>query len=221
MSVNPDGMTEIDYSDFEYQQIYHRHQQDPTGDGANSQVKSDFEVLGGIGGLDNNEVAELVWMEAQVSVQHFQEDADQDVGSETFFEGIVGANLPATTALLPADGDQTGEIINTNNTSASLNGSDDSEDRVFAPFAVAKTPAFDDQTNGPGGGGGHSTLVVKRPFRNMVGRGPVLDSSDDLSLLTSLEQDDEIIVGRGKVSLHCIWDVAETSDAGRAFSVPR
>lgn len=224
MSINMDGDGPTDYSDFEYQQISHIHEnQNLTGSPAQTRIATDFEVLGGIGGLDNNEVAELVYAELVVSIDHEQSVDDQDVGSQTDFRGLFGANLPASTSLLPGRGAAPGttEIITESNATADQAGNSESEDRIFAQYAMTKSPAFDDQTNGPGGAGGGDTLVIERPWRQLVGRGPVLDSSDDVTFLSELIQEDEIIDTDGRVDAHLVWDVAETSDAGRAFSVPR
>jgi len=57
-------------------------------------------------------------------------------------------------------------------------------------------------------------------YREIVGRGPVLDSSDDLTAVYDLEGEDVIVTFLGDISIQLIWDVAEVSDAGRAFSVP-
>lgn len=222
MSVNPDGSGGVDYSDFEYQQIYHVHNHNSlSGDGAVSKIQTQTSPLRGIGGLDNNEVAELVYMEVQTFIEHAQGDNDQDVGSETQFSGVVGANLPPQASILPNSGTSLdGTVIQSNNVTPTIEGSENSEDRVFQPFQMGKSPAFDDQTNGPGGAGSMNTLSLERPWRSLTGRGPVLDSSDDMTIVTNLRQEDEVIEARGNVQVHCVWDIAETSDAGRAFSVP-
>lgn len=227
MSINPSGMDETDYSDFEYQQTDFKVQideDDTTGSPVVIRAKQQVDPLAGIGGLDNNEVAELVYMEAQVSVAHSQSENDQNVGSETRFNGVVGANLPSSEdpfAEQQAALDQ--DVISTANVDADgveSQGGNLAEDRIFAPFRIIKQPAFDDQTNGPGGAGGSETLQVERPWRTLTGRGPVLDSSDSVTALMTLAQEDEIIDAIGEVYCHMVWDVAETSDAGRAFSVP-
>lgn len=222
MSVNPNGMDEVDYSDFEYQQIYFKHgHENLTGDDSRSRINFEANVLDGAGGLDNNEVAELVYMDVLVNIEHQQSNSDQNVGSETQFNGVVGANLPNSGDLLQNIGAAPdGTILETNNTDAVVAGSVDSEDRVFAGFDVVKHPAFDDETNGVGGAGAAQTLQITKNFRQITGRGPVLDSSDSMNVTSQLLQEDELVPAEGQCQLYCVWDVAETSDAGRAFSVP-
>jgi hypothetical protein len=61
---------------------------------------------------------------------------------------------------------------------------------------------------------------MERPWRQVTGRGPVLDSNDDIGVNSRLVVNDSIIGCVGQVRAHLVWDVAEVDDAGRAFSVP-
>lgn len=229
MSLDMTGDQGVDYSDFEYQlvSVEHKHEEgDLSGGNALSAIQTYFDPMEGRGGLANNEVAELVAMFVDVSITHDQNSDDQDVGSETQFIGVLGANLPAKRDVLPGAPGTTDESFEEIFTTTSVSGpsNDGGESRVenaiFAPFRVHKTPAFDDQSNGAGGAGGHTTQKIERAFRQLTGRGPVLDSNDEITVVTQLGQDDETIGAQGNVDIHMVWDIAEVSDAGREFSVP-
>lgn len=230
MSVNPDSMASTDYSDFEYQQVHLQvslaEQADSTGSGdIQAKTVTQIEPLGGIGGLDNNEVAELVYMETEASIRFFDEGADQDVATSGSLKGAVGANLSNSRDAFPGIRDASGTttIISTTDideSNVNIDANGGSEDRWFQLYNASGHPPFDDQTNGPGGGAGNHNFYAAKNFRDLVGRGPVLDSSDDISISLNGEVGDTIISTNFIVRVHMVWDVAETSDAGRAFSVP-
>lgn len=230
MSVNPDSMAEVDYSDFDYQlakaRIQAEEADDSTG-GGNVFIRTVFDVpvLDGVGGLDNNEVAELVYLETQARIRYNDASGDQNVASTGRVAGAVGANLPSSTDAFPQarSGGTEGEFVSTQDISqdnTTLTGTGGTEDRWFQQFEAQGSTPFDDQTNGPGGAGGFQDFQAEKNWRNLTGRGPVLDSSDNMSIALELSVDDTILDANGICSVHMVWDVAETSDAGRAFSVP-
>lgn len=219
-----------DYSDFEYQQIVAetvlQEQQDATGDGdVLVRAQYDAEPIGDIGGLDNNEVAELVYMEVTADLTFRDETADQDVATTSRLEGAVGVNLSGDENALPSkrSGTTEGDIIVTSDIdedNVNITGFGGSDDRWLQMFTTDASLPFDDQTNGPGGSGSHDQFHAEKNFRAVTGRGPVLDSSDDISIPVEINVGDTIINVIGTVRVHMVWDVAETSDAGRRFSVP-
>lgn len=216
-----------DYSDYAYQQVNFQttvDQNDINGQDCNIRVQHEVEPLAGRGGLAQNEVAELVYFRLEARAADFSEDGDQDVGSHVVVFGTFGANLGATAEELnPAD--RGSATVFERNNMASNGGNtatkSDVDDRVFARFAHTSTPPFDDQTNGPGGGGQTEPGDIREMhYRQVTGRGPVLDSTDDLTAVYDLEGEDLTVTFLGDISVYLIWDVAEVSDAGRAFSVP-
>lgn len=223
------GSADVDYSDFEYQQI--EAQFSITGDGSNDAATVDglarYDVLEAVGGLDNNEVAELVGYRLQVGleVEDSAEDGDQDVGSSIEFRGTFGANLDGTTDAISSNelGERNIETVffnSTGGTNANISGTSVARDEIFDHYRVTGTFPFDDQTNGPGGGGSLPTLQLEENYRQTHGRGPVLDSNDDIGVLGFVIAADTVLTTAGFVRGTLIWDVAETDDSGRAFSVP-
>lgn len=233
MSINMDDDSGTDYSDFEYQTISAQLQlfesDDSTGNtSAAATGLVTFEPLGGIGGLDNNEVAELVYVETYAALEHEDESADQDVGTSTEFRGNLGVNLPATDAAL-VDTNRVGgpsvegQLIEANDIAednVEVVGDEGTDDRRLQHFKVVGGPPFDDQTNGPGGSNFSTVWHSEKAYRQMVGRGPVLDSNDDITVALRAAAEDTVIDYIGDFKAHLVWDVAETSDAGRRFSVP-
>jgi hypothetical protein len=212
----------VDYSDFQYQQAQFQIFESFTGptDKSNVAGQAKFEPLEGAAGLDNNEVAELVYLQTDVYIEYESEQSDQNVASSTEFRGVVGINLPASPQA---------ELDNrTGGSTTAYEGTDDQfvnsmesvDDRVLENFAVIGSPPFDDETNGGGGNAASNGRLYEKAYRQITGRGPVLDSTDDITINGRLIQDDSILPEVGNVYLSMIWDVAEVSDAGRAFSVP-
>lgn len=223
MSVNPDMNESTDYGDFRFQQVQFEHK-DRTADGANSQSTIVFEVdpLESMGGLQTNEVAELVYMETQVSLEYEDETDDQDVGASVEYRGSVGANLDAKADEV-GSGNTAGDvtIIDASGGSDTSTVRTQAKDEVFQSFRLQGNPPFDDETNGPGGSGDNQTVVYEKNWRQLTGRGPVLDANDDISQVSRLILADHIIPISALTRLHLVWDTAEVDEAGRAFSVPR
>jgi len=223
MSVSVNGHdSSTDYGDYEYQQLQVDAIQSPSGDQSESGHSVQVEPLGDIGGLANNEVAELVYIEVQATIRSIDGLADQNVATQANLTGVVGANLDAERydlSDLATQGFGDAEAISsvsTNQTSFF----NSSRDEIFQLFTAEHGLPFDDETNGLGGGAGQEGHVYEKNWRQMTGRGPVLDSNDSISVNMRLSQQDSILNAAGQVTVHMVWDVAQTDDAGRAFSVP-
>lgn len=219
----------MDYSDFRYQQINAQLQLEQASDtNPRAQARTDIDVLEGRGGLDQNEVAELVAIaDAAAYVEIEDETDDQDVATSVECRGVLGANLPASDNAFPASPQNTkviGELFGLRGRTedqVDVEVRTEVDDRKFMLYSTSGGLPFDDQTNGPGGSATHDQWgPYTKNFRDMVGRGPVLDSNDDVSIAQAMNVGDTIITVSHNLRATLIWDVAETDDAGRAFSVP-
>lgn len=228
MSVNMDA-DGTDYSDFEYQTAALRTQvtpDDSVSTNPRARTVTSFEPLARIGGLDNNEVAELVYLETFADIEIEDEEvADQDVATTGELRGAVGINLPASDSAFPESADVgfRGEVVEAANIpedNVTTRGNSRSDDRILQQYFSGFGLPFDDQTNGPGGSGTYNHFYAEKSYRSLTGRGPVLDANDDLSVSAAVNVSDSIIPIASNTRIHCVWDVAETSDAGRRFSVP-
>jgi hypothetical protein len=227
MSVTTDGdMT--DYSDYRTQMaIVELPVEVETAGDQDGRVSFSIEPLSSVGGLSNNEVAELVYLETEVAVEIEDDEADQDVGTVIEHRGAVGVNLPAS--------DSGGFVRNTSTPSPERTVIDEPQDASYALATSSSTvsdnkflqqymtytgPPFDDETNGLGGGFSGQPRTYEKSFRATHNRGPVLDQNDDIVVNMGFSAGDILSDFELIVRLTMYWDVAETSDAGRQFSVP-
>lgn len=236
------AMTETgsDYGDYEVETFTVSLRNDESSDNTDGNIKSsaafDFEPLTGAGGLDTNEVAELVYLEVYAKVEHEDRFNDQNVGTSTELRGSVGINLPAQTqALIDTGSDpipnliegEVFEVIDTDTPDDTIQaiGGSQTDDRYLQHFTAVGGPPFDDvevgNMNGAGGNNYSSVWHSEKHMRDIFGRGPVIDSQDNLTVLVSLTGEDYIIQIAADVKVMAVWDTAETEDSGRRFSVPR
>jgi len=231
MSINIDGTdmnAEVDYSDFEYQHMSVTPAYEPSGQGARDDTQHSFEPLEDRGGLDNDEVAELISLETYADVEYEDEEADQNVGSSAEARGIIGSNLAASVGQYPNNAstivDQTesfGDSEQVTSGSRVGNGKSLSDPAIFQLFKTQAGIAFDDQTNGLGGGASFDHFYSMKNFRQLTGRGPVLDATDDIDVNCRVVVGDAIVRVGADIRMTAIWDVVEVDDAGQRFSVPR
>lgn len=219
-------MDGADYSDYRYQHFDYEHSSQAEADVTNrrSETFASLEPLSTAGGLDQNEVAELVAYELHATIENEPEEGgDQDVATSIEFRGTFGANLGKNGGIgssqqgVQVDGEvidqrESGVLARFNNTTV--------DDRIFQLFRADSGYPSDDQANGPGGNASPTDFYVMKKFRDLTGRGPVLDATDDITLNTTLIAGDLNSGVAGHVRVTLIWDVAEVSDAGRAFSLP-
>lgn len=215
---------DTDYSDFQYQTAQFALGGTPQGPDNNVSVSGVTSIppLAGVGGLDNNEVAELVAIEVIAYLEIEDEFNDQTTHTQVQGRGVVGANLSTTQdAFVQAGNKYEGDTFDV---SGDLGGPNAdaltmTDDRKFQIFVMSADAGADDGTSG-GAGGSTDNFHATKNFRELVGRGPVLDSSDDVTCAIDVNTGDLVNLFTGLVHVHMIWDVAETDDAGRAFSVP-
>ena len=217
------GSNGTDYSDYEIQRVQAQSQvDDPTGKEASTRAHFRAGPLEGRGGLANNEVAELVGFRLCVKTAYEADTDDQDNDSGVIIFGSFGINLQGTAEFLnPSEGGSIEEFQSKNNGGTSHFANSEVDDRVLDYFQHTSHTGFVNGVQGAGGGGtvepGYEREVH---FREVTGRGPVLDSTDDITLTYDLEGENVSNRVLGRIDVELIWDVAEVSDAGRAFSVP-
>jgi len=218
-------MDPVDYSEFQYQHIDLSHIEN--GDNsARATTVLGVSPLEQSGGLDINEVAELVYIRVQASVagDDFGDIADTAQGNLDF-RGVIGANLDSEQDLIDetqnaVDEDATIlEAVENSGTNNSLYSHDKEE--VFYHFTCYNDTPFSSDAGGVGGGGGGTFVQEQINFRDLVGRGPVLDSNDEINFVTLLAKNQVSADAEGKVRVTMVWDTATVDDAGRKFSIPQ
>lgn len=221
-----DGPT--DYSSWEYQHVEFAHEESAdSGGSARSTFDIGVEPLQEQGGLDQNEVAELIAIRVETDVQTDDHET-LSVTEEGVIEyrGVLGANLDSPSDLISSppnaiDRKSIDQALSTDDGAdgqVRTFGHDKSE--VFYHFARAVNVPFSSDAGGVGGSGGfnHNTETVN--FRELLGRGPVLDASDNVSVVSRLILNNSLADAEAKLRVTMYWDVATVDDAGAKFSVP-
>jgi hypothetical protein len=212
-----------DYADFRYQH-FHLNYDDSGDNSAASAFAVSMEPLERSGGLQPNEVAELVYIyyEADVAADDFGNVADTAEGGLQF-RGVVGVDLDSdrdfidNTDLVVDNGTKLG---GGDGDSPTVRLSTYDRDEVLGMFHAHCNTPFSSDAGGVGGSGGFDQSIVERHYRQLTGRGPVIDSNDQISIVARLIKNQVSADAEATVRGTLIWDVAEMSDAGRRFAVP-
>jgi len=228
-SINADSVSgrDVDYSSYEYQQISYRPTVSGPDDDSTFVLSGEVEPLAQIGGLDANEVAELVAFrrEATIVLRDYQ-NASSVVQGGFNVDYSFGVNLDSESDLVTSFQNADSEF--TVLESADVN-SDVIQEAVIS--TVAKDEILDFGTmslasgfvDGGSAGGGADVPEREREFdlRADLGAGPVIDSGDNMSMVVQIEKDNaEIGALEVAIDYHLIWDVATVDDAGRRFGIP-
>lgn len=204
MSISTDTMTEdvVDFSDFSHQVFTAEAQS--TNAGSTGNYLFDFEALAGQGGLRPNQVAELVGFTFTVSRANEPEGGND--GSTAELRGVFGINLSPeddiTDLANGIDGETT--VIDDDGGNGQRGVITIDSPSLLMPFS----------------GGGSGSTIYERLYRSdsLTGRGPVVDSDDEISVLFSNINAggdvDYMITGK------LLWDLYEVDDARSQFAVP-
>lgn len=218
----------VDYSDFVYEHFNVLSVfSDATGGGA-ATVEWTQDPLESIGGLEPQQVAEIVAIYVSISA-------------------TTGEPLQTTSALLPIQGqynayhgvnleeaelptqrpvENVGELV------TNVSGwDDDAADSTFELRSIVEPAIFwsangfvHNAVNDDAGGWAHSAQgtipAVTREFRQMVGRGPVIEADDTLDWWLQLEIGNANTEPRIEIDQVTVYDLAEISDARVEFSIP-
>lgn len=136
-----------------------------------------FNTFEPVGGLDRSEIAELVYVQTNVSMQITgSNDAAAGVHAHVLSELSSDPELNAT-FLNASDRSET-DVDGVTGVDAYNNVSNDPE--VLQSHAVGAHAESLDDTNGSGSGASGSVLSYDRPYRQVFGRGPTFDRHDDI-----------------------------------------
>lgn len=227
MDMEADGHSGTDYSDFQIQTInanVFANSNPSSGGSTKVRAHNRVEPLEDRGGLDQNEEAELVYWKLHASLEFEDEAGDQDVGTAAEYRGQFGANFAAqeeefvdVNAAGGIGGDDT-TISEENTGNGGTNSETKTDNSIFGHWRAVGGLPFDDETNGPGGSANSNVYQEDRRYRELMGRGPVLDSDDDVTILHTMNAGDTVTDFAGVVKILCVWDIAETDESGAEFS---
>lgn len=223
---------DVDYSDFEFQ---HMRVDIAESEGDESALQEGFVSVSPLedqGGLDNNEVAELVAIvnvTAYATLDDFSAASNSLVGAVDL-RGTIGANLDSSSDLIFSGN----AAVNNKNRGQRLIDEEDSnpdadiaflfhntKSEIFKHFEAHAGSGFKDEAVGTGASVVPANVPLEsNHFRSLTGRGPVLDSSDNISVMYSLVKNNVDQGAEAGVRFTCVWDVTTVDDAGSKFSVP-
>ena len=184
------------YADFRHQ-IINGKVEEETGGGSADAV-ANVEILGDVGGLEPNEIAELVMIEVDFGAEY------EGTSGTMEHRGAIGANFDSDQDIV-SESENTGTVFNTNGTTDVKYGT-----AVGSEYFVQFRTHFENAKN-----------VDHRQYflRQNYGRGPVLDSQDTISVLSRIVNESTGVTG-ATYQMKLVWDIAETDDSGRRFSIP-
>lgn len=136
-----------------------------------------FNTFEPVGGLSRNEVAELVYLQTNVSLQ-ITGTSDATAGCHAHVLGELSSDPELNATFLNASDRSEQDVDGITGVDAYNNVSNDPE--VLQSHAVGAHAESLDDTNGSGSGASGSTLSYDRPYRKMFGHGPTFDRHDDI-----------------------------------------
>jgi len=218
MSINMDSSNSTSYGDYQHEQLEYNIN-NTSGVGQNAFVEIKHDPLERKGGLDNDEVAELVGYEANIIIA--KDPAPNGAVEDGLYEhrGVWGVNLQANdiTSGPPSGTDaadfDTNRIVSVDtdvgtDTSAPSYAAETIEQGVFLQYDIVSDAAGE-------------SIRTSKHMRDWYDRGPVIDATDELSFIgAAIKQDGTEADMEATLSLNLIWDIAVVEGVRNRFSLP-
>lgn len=233
MDMQFDGTTEeVDFTSWEREQYQFAQEIDG---GNNSGLRIGYASVDPLefrGGLDQNEVAELVALHnihVVVAPDDYQTISGDEEPGTIDFTATVGMNLDSQADIIqPADNSLSNYVPGTvvadeeGGSAGSTQARVKSKSEVLEHFSVTTPTAFNDTANGTGGGGSDGTdYFGTSNYRELFGRGPVLGADDQLSVVMKNVHNRVSAASECEIRFTPIWDIATVDDASRQFGIPQ
>lgn len=171
------GRTQSGYDELEVQTVNTQMFTDAVNITDALEEFAQFHTFEPVGGLDRSEIAELVYLQTNVSMQITgSNDAAAGVHAHVLSEFSSDPELNAT--FLNASDRSEADKDGVTGVDAYNHVSNDPE--VLQSHAVGAHAESLDDTNGSGSGASGSVLAYERPYRQVFGRGPTFDRHDDM-----------------------------------------
>lgn len=226
------GAPGTDYTDFEYEHTHIETQfADPTGAGV-ADLTFSIDPLEDRGGLESDEVAELVglWYQAQLYSATNLDLTDPATQSNSFRARVgFGANIEIGEEFPPSiDTADVVGVLGANTSSYDDADADSSFDLIattepglfWMDFMAAQAYEFDD-AGGYAIPGSEMRAAGSRFYRQKLGRGPIIDPTDTLNFLIEMDNSgNQDWNPRVEILQTTIWDVAAQEGRRQQFSVP-
>ena len=230
MGGSDEGST---FTDFEYQHTSFSIGHFGQPNDANILYSNRVEPLESRGGLESDEVAELVALRGyhQAGLDDIGDPATENSApGSTETRGVLGVNLAEQETIEDGtnltESTKYEEVIRGNGTAGGDANGDTfniDEPGVFWHFDYAFQPAFLDNANGVGGGAASAATFGPETinYRQLFGRGPVVDTTDEIVGLTRMinSRQEYNVEAVGRYTF--VWDVSTVEGQRKQFSLPR
>lgn len=205
-----DGGEQLSYADFEVQNFVKDIQGTLGGATASTAQRDDFEAAGP-GGLDHNEVAELVTMYRHHAVEI---KSTGGTGADATSPGSWNSSYSLGVNMEDEEDITSDDIIRSAGVTFHQT---DRANQLDASYLAGHVPYQDVASSSGGGGSGANHAARFVNFRHNYGRGPVIDSNDDLTIRMDVEKTaagaDTVVEGRTYGQL--TWLIHEVPTARR------
>jgi hypothetical protein len=162
--------------------------------------------------LDNDEVAELVYFRGSLSVDSSEDSTSQSQPAEAGATVSLGANIGSVGSAEALTSDQ-------------RDPEDFSENDPGQHFPVLQIGSgitgFREANDGVGGGGGSAgETSVELNYRDVFGRGPIYDATDDILCRVEVLATNNLHQVTAKFYGFMAWNVMTVEGARETFGVP-
>lgn len=218
-----DGMSGLpDYHELDVQHLKANIEHGPTEQGTQNQIAASTDILDP-DRLGRDEVAELI----ALNYRHELHLEDHNEGTNTTpgavqARQILGINVDRSDSVLFVEA--TGEMDESTFLEGAGNIEDLETDIAVSPGNLVESkltvnPAFNDTTNGTGGGGTTAHYEQFINFREFVETGPVVDANDNLDVVQRLQHDE--VGGQSSTFLYATmyWVTHEIEDSRPQFGL--
>jgi hypothetical protein len=171
------------------------------------------------GDLDRNELAEILFVRAVITVSH------RDDGSEYDQTSTGNTRLDFSAHINERAADESVDILETSGNRVPsgqtvATSAPDAANEIFQGNLVVH-PMFQDATNGTSGGSdGAETLVLETNYMELGG-GPIVDRFDDVVVSSNLNSTNIVTEVKSEMNVQFWYKVAEFEDRGiQSFGRP-
>lgn len=229
MSMSGTEMTETTFSDFEHENVCIEWNSN-TGDFERG-VAADWNPFDNRGGLDSDEIAELVALQVQGQAQTDGDGSgDDNIIANVEIKGGLGFNIdygdlacapPTNLAGGAFPSEEANEVLQEDaldedgdaGSAGSVKVGQTDETGLIYPFAVGFSASS--------GYDSYPILNDVVNYRELYGRGPVIDATDDWSLRLYHVQNGTEVAGELALNIRPVWDVSTVEGVRSRFSLPR
>lgn len=228
--MSTDEMSTTDFSDFAHENTTIQWNAN-VGDFEQA-VSTEFKPLESEGGLENDEIAELVALQVQ-GIAQLDGGGESDSSSLSTFEvrGGIGFNIDPNevphgapvnvdAAGFPDSTDNRIRQIRAVNEAGQTDDQNNGQLEVFQTDEPALLYPFSFGGSASSGFSGHEIGVDVLNFRDTYGRGPIVDATDDWGVVLYAIKNGGTVAHDLEMTMRAVWDISEVEGVRSRFSLP-